>query len=285
MSRLQDKLADGCFVVTTEIAPPKGVDVHSVVETAGRLKGVDAINVTDNQGACMRMSPLAVAGILVAEGYDPVLQITCRDRNRMALQSDILGAAAVGVENLLLLTGDHPGFGDHRAARSVFDLDSVQLLKGVENLQKGTDMGGNRLTSAPRFFVGAAAAPAAEPRDPVMRKVKKKIACGASFFQTQAVFQRDQIESFMTEIKAEKIPVIMGVLLLKGPRMANYLNTNVPGVRVPDSLIQRLDQADDCLAEGLGIAREMVSWAREWCQGVHLMTFGNEDLIGDILAA
>ncbi len=118
-----------------------------------------------------------------------------------------------------------------------------------------------------------------------MRKVKKKIACGASFFQTQAVFQRDQIESFMTEIKAEKIPVIMGVLLLKGPRMANYLNTNVPGVRVPDSLIQRLDQADDCLAEGLGIAREMVSWAREWCQGVHLMTFGNEDLIGDILAA
>lgn len=284
MSRLREKLQNGQFVTTAEIAPPKGADIVTALITADKLKRVDAINVTDNQGACMRMAPLALARLLVENGYEPILQVTCRDRNRMALQSDILGAAALGIENLLLLTGDHPSFGDHTAARPVFDLDSVQLLKGVSELQRGRDMAGNNLDSRPDFFAGAAAAPAAEPRDLVMFKIKKKIDCGVDFFQTQAVFNRSQIESFMATVSDDHIPVLLGVLLLKGPRMARYLNDRIPGVNVPDELIQRLDDAVDPLAEGLSIAREMVGWARELCQGVHLMTFGREDLIPQILA-
>lgn len=284
MSRLREKLLSGQFVTTAEIAPPKGADIASALITANQLKRVDAINITDNQGACMRMAPVALARVLVEHGYEPILQITCRDRNRLALQSDILGASALGIKNLLILTGDHPGFGDHTAARPVFDLDSVQLLKGVSDLQFGRDMAGNPLDCRPVFFAGAAAAPAAEPRDLVMFKIKKKISCGAEFFQTQAVFNRSQIETFMDAVSGAHIPVLLGVLLLKGPRMARYLNDHIPGVNVPDELIKRLDGATDPLAEGVLIAREMVSWARELCQGVHLMTFGREDLIPQILA-
>ncbi len=284
MSRLSEKLQAGQFVITAEIAPPKGADSEAALSKAEQLKDLDALNVTDNQGACMRMSPLALARLLLDQGYEPILQMTCRDRNRMALQSDLLGAAALGIENLLLLTGDHPSFGDHRASRPVFDLDSVQLLKGVADLQRGVDMAGHQLTAAPSFFVGAAAAPAAEPQDLVLKKVHKKILCGANFFQTQAVFQRSQLETFMETVQAYKVPVVLGVLLLKNFRMAQFLNANIPGVQVPQDLLQRLDEADDPLAEGIAIAREMVSWARAQCQGVHLMTFGREDLIPLIMA-
>lgn len=284
MSHLKEKLLSGQFVTTAEIAPPKGADIDAALLTADKLKSVDAINVTDNQGACMRMAPLALARRLVENGYEPILQITCRDRNRMALQSDLLGAAALGIKNLLLLTGDHPSFGDHASSRPVFDLDSVQLLKAVTELQCGHDMAGNALDSWPLFFAGAAAAPAAEPRDLILTKIKKKIDCGVGFFQTQAVFDRSHVESFMTSVSGEQIPVILGVLLLKGPRMARYLNERIPGVYVPDEIVQRLDGAGDSLGEGLKIAREMVGWARELCQGVHLMTFGREDLIPQIMA-
>jgi len=284
MSCLADKLAQQQFVVTAEIAPPKGIDVVPSLAKANLLREMDAINVTDNQGACMRMSPLALAGLLVQEGYQPILQITCRDRNRMALQSDLLGAAALGIENLLLLTGDHPKFGDHKASRPVFDLDSVQLLKAVDELQQGADMAGKQLCVAPRFFPGAAVAPAAEPQPLTMKKFKKKVACGARFFQTQAVFQRSQLESFMAEARLYKVPVILGVLLLKNVRMAKFLNHNIPGVQVPQDLLKRLEDAADPLQEGVNIAREMVALAREYCQGVHLMTFGHEDLIPQLLA-
>jgi 5,10-methylenetetrahydrofolate reductase len=284
VSFFSDKLQAGRFVITAEIAPPKGTDVEAALATAEQLRIVDAINVTDNQGACMRMSPLALSRLLVEQGYEPILQVTCRDRNRMALQSDLLGASALGIENLLLLTGDHPRFGDHTASRPVFDLDSVQLLKGVIGLQNGIDMAGNRLASAPRFFTGAAAAPAAEPRQLVIRKIEKKINCGANFFQTQAVFHRPQVESFMETVGNYKVPVLLGVLLLKNTRMAQFLNAQIPGVQVPLNLLKRLEGVDDPLQEGVQIAREMVSWARELCQGVHLMTFGREDLIPQILA-
>jgi len=284
MSRLSDKLAQQQFAVTAEIAPPKGVDIAPALAKAELLRDMDAINVTDNQGACMRMSPLALAGLLVQNGYQPILQITCRDRNRMALQSDLLGAAALGIENLLLLTGDHPKFGDHKASRPVFDLDSVQLLKAVDELQQGSDMAGKVLSNAPHFFSGAAVAPAAEPQLLTLKKFKKKVACGARFFQTQAVFRRSQLESFMAEAKQHQVPVILGVLLLKNVRMANFLNRNIPGVQVPQDLLQRLEGATDPLQEGVQIAREMVDLARHYCQGVHLMTFGHENLIPQILA-
>ena len=284
MSRLAEKLAQRQFVVTAEIAPPKGTDVSSAISRARLMRDVDAINVTDNQGACMRMSPLAVARFLVELGYEPILQVTCRDRNRMALQSDLLAAAAFGIENLLLLTGDHPKFGDHKGSRAVFDLDSVQLLKAVTNLEQGVDMAGRSLCRAPKFFPGAAVAPAAEPQSLTLKKFRKKIVNGARFFQTQAIFQQDKLESFMAEARQLDTPVILGVLLLKNIRMANFLNQNIPGVQVPKDLLQRLNGATDPLAEGVLIAREMVALARKLCQGVHLMTFGHEELIPQILA-
>lgn len=284
MSRLAEKLSDRQFVVTAEIAPPKGADPAEALHKAKQLHCVDAINVTDNQGACMRMSPLALARLLVEQGYEPILQLTCRDRNRMALQSDLLGAAAMGIENLLLLTGDHPRFGDHSAAKPVFDLDSVQLLETARNLNAGTDMAGKPLCSPPKFFAGAAVAPAAQPQPLMLKKFTKKIACGADFFQSQAVFQRQQLTSFMEQAAGYRVPILFGVLLLKNARMAKFLNRNIPGVQVPKDLLQRLEYARDPLQEGVQIAREMVSWARELCHGVHLMTFGHEDLIPQILA-
>ncbi|MBN1958202.1 MAG: methylenetetrahydrofolate reductase [Desulfuromonadales bacterium] len=283
MSGLAEKLKAGRFVITAEVAPPKGGDVAPALKTAEKLKHVDAINVTDNQGACMRMSPVAVARCLVEEGFEPILQLTCRDRNRMALQSELLGAAALGIKNLLVLTGDHPRFGDHKASRPVFDLDSIQLLQGIRKLESGFDMAGNALISSPGFFVGTAAAPAAEPQDLVLQKIRKKIAAGTDFFQTQAVFSRTQVAAFSTAVRAEKIPVVLGVVLLKSLRMAEFLNDQIPGVQVPQDLLKRLDDADDSLAEGVKIAREMVTWARDLCQGVHLMTFGREDLIPQIM--
>jgi 5,10-methylenetetrahydrofolate reductase len=284
MSRLSDRLARQQFVVTAEIAPPKGIDIAPALAKAELLRDMDAINVTDNQGACMRMSPLALARLLVEQGFEPILQLTCRDRNRMALQSDLLGAAAMGIENLLLLTGDHPKFGDHKASRPVFDLDSVQLIKAVDRLEQGVDMAGKPLCAAPKFFTGAAVAPAAEPQLLTLKKFQKKVSCGVKFFQTQAVFQRSQLETFMAAAKQFQVPVILGVLLLKNARMANFLNRNIPGVQVPQDLLQRLEGAADPLQEGVRIAREMVGLARHFCQGVHLMTFGHENLIPQILA-
>ncbi len=284
MSRLAEKLRQGQFVVTAEIAPPKGADVSEALAKAEQLQFVDAINVTDNQGACMRMSPLALARLLVERGYEPVLQLTCRDRNRMALQSDLLGAAAMGIENLLLLTGDHPRFGDHGASKPVFDLDSVQLLQAVKQLQAGVDMAGRDLSAVPKFFSGTAVAPAAQPQPLMLKKFAKKISCGSDFFQSQAVFQRDQLTSFMAHAGDFQVPVLFGVLLLKSARMANFLNRNIPGIQVPKDLLKRLEDAADPLREGVQIAREMVGWARDCCQGVHLMTFGHEDLIPQILA-
>ena len=232
----------------------------------------------------MRMTPLVLAGMLVREGIEPILQLTCRDRNRMALQSDLLGAAALGVENVLLLSGDHARFGDHPAARSVFDLDSVQLLHGVAALARGEDLAGRPLTSAPRFFPGAAVTPEAEPFELTLQKFRKKAAAGAGFFQTQAVFEPQRLEQFMAEANRCAVPVLVGVLLLKSPRMARFLNERIPGVRVPQRLIERLEQAAQPLEEGVAIAREMVAEARRLAQGVHLMTLGQEGRIPEILA-
>ncbi len=284
MGVLSEKLARGEFVVTTELAPPKGSDLSGLMTLAKRLHAIDALNVTDNQGACMRMAPLAVARLLVENGLEPVLQVTCRDRNRMALQSDLLAAAALGIENVLLLTGDHPRIGDHAESKPVFDLDSVQLIQAANSLERGYDLAGNRLVSAPHFFIGAATVPSAQPRSLVLAKTQKKIACGVQFFQTQAVFCRDDLLQYMEAVRTAGVPVILGVLLLKNPRMVKFLNERIPGVQVPEELARRMEQAVDPLAEGIKIAREAVSWARDLCQGVHLMTLGQEELIPDILS-
>lgn len=283
MSRLSQALAGAEFVVTAEIAPPKGTDVAPALATACAFAGVTAVNVTDNQGANMRMSPLAVAALLVRQGIEPILQLTCRDRNRLALQSDLLGAAALGVENILILSGDHARFGDHPGAKSVFDLDSVQLLQVVDGLMVGRNMAGKPLAGIPRFFAGAAVTPEAEPFELMFQKFAKKVENGARFFQTQAVFDTQKLERFMAEARPLGVPVLLGVLLLKNARMARFLNDNIPGVRVPASLVERLEQSTHPLDEGVAIAREMVAAARRHCQGVHLMTLGCEERIPEIL--
>lgn len=284
MSGLSEQLSRGQFVVTAEIAPPKGTNLAPALAAVARFSGITAVNVTDNQGANMRLSALALAAQLQQAGTETILQLTCRDRNRMALQSDLLGAAAFGIENLLLLSGDHSKFGDHPDARPVFDLDSVQLLHITAGLMSGADMTGKALNGVPSFFPGAAVNPAAEPFELMFRKVAKKVDSGARFFQTQSIFDRDSLVRFMTAMEPLNVPVIAGVLLVRSAGMARFLNDNIPGVKVPDALLERFDRATDPLAEGIAIARETVGMARELCQGVHLMTLGHEEKIPAILA-
>lgn len=283
MSRLSEQLAAGQFVVTAEIAPPKGTNLAPALAEAAKFAGITAVNVTDNQGANMRLSSLALAVQLQQAGTETILQLTCRDRNRMALQSDLLGAAAFGIENLLLLSGDHNKFGDHPDARPVFDLDSVQLLDMTAGLMAGVNMVGKPLNGVPNFFPGAAVNRAAEPFELMFQKVAKKVDSGARFFQTQAIFDRGFLERFMSAMTPLHVPVIAGVLLIRSAKMARFLNDNIPGVHVPGPLLDRLDRAPDPLAEGIAIARETVAWARELCQGAHLMTLGHEGKIPAIL--
>ena len=284
ISKLQQKLDAGQFVITAEVCPPKGCDCTDFLAKSRVLSEIaDAINVTDNQGANMRISPLAAASLLVREGIEPIFQITCRDRNRLALQSDLLGAAALGIRNILALTGDHISFGDHRQANPVFDLDSVQLLQVVSELRGGTDMKGNRLLGMPSFYAGAAAAPEAEPFAPTMFKLEKKIAAGARFLQTQAIFQPEKLAAFREAVAPLGAKVIAGILLLKSPGMARFINNNIPGLHVPAHFISELEDASDPLAGGVAIARRLVAQAKPFCDGIHVMAMGREDVIPEIL--
>ena len=284
MSRLADQLAAGQFAITAEIAPPKGCDPSAALAAARHLGTLAGINVTDNQGANMRMSPLALAALLRQQGFEPIFQLTCRDRNRLALQSDLLGAAALGIDTVLVLSGDHPRFGDHPAARAVFDLDAVQLLNVVNDLNGGHDMAGKPLQGAPRFFAGAAVSPASDPFELMFQKMRKKVATGARFFQTQAVFDQAVLRTFMAEAGHCQVPVLLGVLLLKSAGMARFVNAHIPGLKVPQNLVDLLDRSSNPLAEGVAIARDLVQLARACCQGVHVMTLGRDDLLTDILA-
>ncbi len=283
---LENKLAAGEFVITSEVSPPKGVDCAEFLAKAKTLQGlVDAINVTDNQGANMRISPLAVASLLIREGIEPVLQLTCRDRNRLALQSDLLGAAALGVRNILALSGDHISFGDHNAGKPVFDLDSVQLLQTMATLKSGTDLAGNKLHGVPSFFSGAAAAPEAEPFELTIFKLQKKAAAGAAFFQTQAVFDPERLARFSAAVRPLHVKVIAGIILLKSAGMARYITRHIPGLKVPEQVVAELADAADPVAAGVRIAGRMAAAARHHCDGIHIMAMGREELIPEILKA
>jgi methylenetetrahydrofolate reductase (NADPH) len=286
ISTLQRKLDAGEFVITAEVCPPKGADCSEFLARAKALRGIaDAVNVTDNQGANMRISPLAASALLVREGIEPIFQITCRDRNRMALQSDLLGAAALGIRNILALTGDHISFGDHRQAKPVFDLDSVQLLQAISGLAQGSDLSGNPLHGRPEFYAGAAAAPEAEPFEPTLFKLQKKAAAGAHFFQTQAFFDPARLRLFREAVRPLGVKVIAGIFLLKSAGMARFVTGNIPGLRVPDALVAELDKATDPLAQGVVIARRLAAEASSCCDGIHIMAMGREDLIPEIVKA
>lgn len=281
---LKEKLDRGEFVITAELCPPKGPDVSSFINKAKLLKGiVDAVNITDNQRAIMRMCALAGSHIAKREGLDPILQITCRDRNRISLQSDLLGASGFGITNILALTGDYVSEGDHPQAKPVFDLDSTLLIKTISDLNNGVDLAGRRLNAETNFFIGAVVNPCAEPPEPHLVSFEKKVKAGAQFFQTQAIFEIDKFSKFINYAKRFPVKILGGILLIKSAKMARFLNENVPGVNVPRGLIDRLENSKNPLRTGVEIAREQVKELRSICHGVHIMTVGNEELVADML--
>lgn len=287
MSGLKKALESGKFVVTGEIGPPKGVKLDQCLHDADMLRDhVTAINVTDLQSAVLRIGSLAVSSRLVERGLEPVYQLTCRDRNRLALQSDLLSAWALNIENVLCLTGDHPVLGDHTEAKPVYDLDSVQLLKAASMLNQGHDLAGHDLESKPDFFLGAVVTPAAYPVEPQIIKMKKKIEAGAMFFQTQAIYEPEKFKSFMKQVQSFKVPVIAGIVVLKGAAMAKFMNANVAGINVPDSIIKEMEETnkEDRKKKAVEITTRIIKQVQPLCQGVHIMPLGWDDLVPEIIS-
>jgi methylenetetrahydrofolate reductase (NADPH) len=281
---LQESLASGKFVVTSEIGPPKGVHIEEMMADAELLRGrVDAINVTDLQSSVMRLGSLAVCHLLQEKGLEPIFQMTCRDRNRLGLQADLLSASVLGIKNVLALTGDYASLGDHPQAKPVFDLDSVNLIGVIKKLESGTDMVGNPLSGAPKFFVGAVVNPGANPPEAQLIKMEKKIRAGASFFQTQAVYDVQAFEQFMKRASSFKVPILAGIILLKSAGMARFMNKNVAGVFVPEPLVQRMAKAQDREKTSIEIAAELIRELKGMCQGIHLMPIGWEKKIPAVL--
>jgi len=280
------------FVITSEIGPPKGWQVQHLIEEAKKFlkEKVDAINVTDNQSSVMRFGSLGMCILLKQNGFEPIYQITCRDRNRLALQSDILNAAAFGIENLLLLTGDHTVLGDHKDAKPVFDLDSVSLIYTVKRLMEGYDLAGNKLEGEPpSFCIGAVVSPEAEPLDPQLFKMEKKILAGAEFFQTQLVFNTEKFIKFMNIVRKNfgKIPILAGITILKSVGMAKYMNENVAGVNVPEYLIEELKKDKEKTKSGqtgVEIAARIIKEIKDYCDGIHIMPLGWDDKIPSLLS-
>lgn len=286
MSKLKNRLEKGEFVTTGEIGPPKGVNLEECLNDAELLKNqVTAINVTDLQSAVMKIGSLAVSTRLVQRGIEPVFQLTCRDRNRLALQSDLLSAWSLGIENVLCITGDHPVLGDHSEAKPVYDLDSVQLIKAASSLNQGYDLGAHELDSKPDFFIGAVVTPAAEPVEPQIIKMKKKIDAGAMFFQTQAVYEPGKFEQFMNRVQSFNRPVIAGLVILKSVAMAKYMNSNVAGISVPDTIIEEMANTpkQDLKKKSVEITATIIRQIKPFCQGVHIMPLGWDNLIPDIM--
>jgi 5,10-methylenetetrahydrofolate reductase len=283
----KEKLKTGKFLVTSEIGPPKGIETQQLLEDAELIRNkVDAINVTDLQSSVMRLGSLAVCSLLKQKGFEPIYQLTCRDRNRLALQSDLLSAAALGIENVLILTGDHPTLGDHPEAKPVFDLDSVQLLQVARGLKGGLDMKGNKLEGqAPEFFLGAVVNPGADPLEPQIIKMEKKITAGAEFFQTQAVYDIEVFENFLSKIKHLKATILGGIVLLKSAGMARYMNKNVAGVSVPDHLIKEMEETKDKVATSVEISARLIKELKPMCQGVHIMPIGWDRKVSLVLDA
>ncbi len=284
----RDALNSGKFVVTAEVGPPKGTDIKEMIHHMGLLKGkLDAVNVTDNQSAVMRICSLAVCKIAMENGLEPILQMTCRDRNRIGLQSDLLGGSILGIKNVLCMTGDHVSAGDHKSAKPVYDVESVQLLKIVDGLNNGKDMTGNELKGKTDFFQGAVVTPESNPIEPQLIKFDKKVKAGAKFFQTQAIYDIDKFKEFMKHARKFPVKVLAGFVVLKSAGMANFLNNNVPGIRVPQVLIDELKAAgkEKALDTGMNITARHIKQLRDEkvCDGVHIMAIGMEDKVPVIM--
>jgi methylenetetrahydrofolate reductase (NADPH) len=276
----------GEFLVTAEVAPPKGGDPTHMIQMAATLKGrVHAVNVTDGSRAVLRMSSLMASVILSQNGIEPICQVACRDRNRISLQADLMGAHALGINNILALTGDPVKAGDHPDAKAVFDLEAVRLLQLIRKMNQGVDCNEKPLTDgALDLFVGAAVDPQCKSWSGLQSRFERKIEAGAQFFQSQLITDFERLEKFMDTIAAGyKKPILAGIFLLKSAKNAQFINRCVPGVNIPQHIIDRLAKAKDPFEEGIKIAAEQVQIARQLCQGVHLMAVKREDAIAPIL--
>ena len=286
----RETLQSGKFVVTSEIGPPKGTNIEPMLHHIDLLKDrIDGMNVTDNQSSVMRYPSVGGTLHIKERGGEPILQMTCRDRNRMALQADILFAYTRGVRTILCLTGDAVPVGDHKEAKGVFDLDSVTLLQTIRTMETGKDLGGNDLDGAVDFCAGAIVTPEANPIEPQMIKFEKKVEAGAEFIQTQAIYDMENFKRFMDDARKFDVKILAGIILLTSHRMAIYMNKNVPGVFVPQNLIDEMEAAPKGtkVAKGIEIAGRMVRQLNEEkiCDGVHIMAIGKEEVVPDILDA
>jgi len=286
---LRSLLEEGKFVITTEVGPLKGTDTTEITEAAELLRGrITAANATDQQSSVMRLGSMVTCYLLKEKGLEPVLQMTCRDRNRLALQSDLLSAWVLGIENVLAITGDLPSLGDHPQAKPVYDLDSVQLLWVISKLNEGYDMVGSELKGKPNFFPGAVVNPGADTDASLelqIIKMENKINAGARFFQTQAIYDVDSFAKFMKRVEGFKVPVLAGIIPLKSVGMARFMNKNVAGVFVPEELIKKMADAEDKTQGGIKIAADLIKELKDICQGVHVMAIGWEKKVPQILDA
>jgi len=290
VSHFKEALNSGKFVVTSEVAPPKGTNLERMLHHIALLKDkVDAINVTDHQSSVMRFPSFGGCLAIKEHGGEPILQMTCRDRNRLALQAELLLAYTRGIRNVLCLTGDAIPVGDHKEAKGVFDFDSVQLLRAIRTLESGRDMGGNSLDGTVDFCAGAIVTPEARPIEPQLIKFEKKVKAGAEFFQTQAIYDLDNFSKFMEYARQFPVKVLAGIVLLSSARMAKYMTENVPGIFVPQNLVDELASVpkEKMLAKGIEIAGRMIAILKRdcICDGVHIMAIGREEVVPDILAA
>ena len=286
LTTFSEVLKSGRFVVTSELNPPKGTDLSTLFRDAEALNGmVDAFNLTDSAGANMTMAPIAAAHIMLDRGIEPILQVTGRDRNRIALEGEILAASALGITNILCMSGDPPGRGDHPDAVGVFDLKAETLLDAVKSMNSGADMYGKELNGTPSIFAGAVANPGADDVDHELARMEEKVRRGAAFFQTQAVYDAAAFETFMETARGFGVPVLAGMIVLKSARMGRFLNDKLPGVSVPESIIDEMDAATDRAAAGVQITARLIREVRGMCDGTHIMAIGWESRIPAILTA
>ncbi len=284
MQTFAESLKSGRFVVTAELNPPKGTDLGLLFRHAEALSGmVDAFNVTDSAGANMTMAPIAAAHVMLDRGIEPILQVTGRDRNRIALEGELLAASALGINNVLCMSGDPPGRGDHPDAVGVFDLRAETLLEAVTAMNAGADMYGNELKGAPSLFAGAVANPGTDDLEVELARMEDKVSRGAAFFQTQAVYDAALFEKFMESARGFGVPVLAGMIVLKSARMARFLNDKLPGVSVPESVIDEMDAARNRVATSVEITSRLIREVRDMCDGTHIMAIGWESRIPAIL--
>ena len=288
MSLLERKIRSTHFVVTTELTPPKGIDLSEFFAKADALKGiVDAINVTESPRARMAVEPKSVAHLLQDRGMEAIVQMTARDRNRIAIQADLLGACLLGIGNFLFMTGDDPRNGDHPEARGVFDLTTIELLSAARSLRSGRDLSGNDLHGAPQMFLGSTMNPGSQDLEREIESTRRKIDAGSQFFQTQAIYDTDSLARFVDAANLGTVPLLAGIIPLKSAKMGVWLNTNVPGVLVPSALLEEMERAgpEGEAAKGIDIAARTIRRLRNICSGVHVMAIGWEHQIPEILRA